>query len=100
MKKKTVSNLSDEKRNRIRVAAAAYAYEIENDPVMSDAEFDALCDKIDIKKKTGDKNMDTFFKREFKAHTGMWIHKHPQKAQLPRITKIMRVKKKPVLEFE
>jgi hypothetical protein len=40
---------NSEIRNRIRVAAAAYAYEVENDPILTDAEFDALCLSINPK---------------------------------------------------
>ena len=76
--------------NRIRVAVAAYAYEIENDPIMSDAEFDALAQSIDPKAKTPDPVMDKFFREEFDPNTGSWVHRHPNKAGLARIAAMHR----------
>ena len=66
-----------ETRNRIKLSVAAYAYEFLNISVMSDAEFDSMSRTIDVSRSTGNKVMDNFFKKEFKADTGMWIHKHP-----------------------
>lgn len=83
--------INAEIRNRIRVAAAAYAYEIEADPVITDAEFDALCLKIRPTMRTGNRALDKFFREEFDPNTGSWIHKHPEKDALKTITKIMRV---------
>lgn len=70
--------VNEEIRNRIKVVAAAYAYEIENNPIISDAEFDALCLKINPDVETGNKVVDKFFKEEFDPNTGSWIHKHPE----------------------
>lgn len=70
-----------EKRRRIRLSLAAYAYEFHDDPIMSDAEFDELAKKIDTNVGTGDsprdKIHDEFFREEYSADTGQWIHKHP-----------------------
>lgn len=66
-----------ETRNRIRVAVAAYAYEVAAEPIMSDAEFDALCGEIDTTIATSRAEEDMFFLLEFEPHTGVWIHKHP-----------------------
>lgn len=61
---------------RIKVALAAYAYEIENKPIISDAEYDELCKKINVKKKTG--RLDEWFKENYSSDTGQWIHRHPE----------------------
>ena len=66
-----------EKRARIRLSLAAYAYEVHDDPIMSDAEFDELAKKIRPEVGTGDRIHDEFFAGEFSADTGQWIHKHP-----------------------
>ena len=69
-------------RNRILVSVAAYAYEYLNSPIMSDSEFDTLAQQIDLTQDTGNKKMDDFFKNNFNADSGMWIHKHPEKNKL------------------
>lgn len=72
-------------RLRIQLSVAAYAYEIENDSVMSDAEFDEKCKLIDPNLKTGNRKIDNFFKKEFNASTGQWIHKHPELSKIRQI---------------
>jgi hypothetical protein len=74
-----------ERRNRIRLSVAAYAYEVHDDPIMSDSEFDDLANKINVQKTTGNEIMDDFFREEFSPHTGQWIHKHPNKLRLENI---------------
>jgi len=81
-------------RNRIRICVAAYAYEIDSDPILSDAEFDSLCLKINPDLPTGDKVLDKFFKEEFDPNTGSWIHKHPNLDGIKRIVGILRTKEK------
>ena len=76
---------SREIRRRIRAAVAAYAYEFENDPIMSDAEFDALCAEIDPDVLTGNHQLDLFFLIEFEPDTGQWVHKHPELRKLKHI---------------
>lgn len=66
-----------ERRNRIRLTFAAYAYEFENHSIMTDDEFDALSRKIRPEMSTGKKVLDDFFRLEFEPDTGMWIRKHP-----------------------
>ena len=73
---------NQEIRNRILVSVAAYAYEYLNSPIMSDSDFDALAQKIDLTQDTGNKKLDDFFKNNFTADSGMWIHKHPEKNKL------------------
>lgn len=82
--------INEEIRNRIKVAAAAYAYEIENDPIMTDAEFDALCLKIKPDVVTGSILLDTFFKTEFDPNTGSWIHKHPDLKGVAQVVAFIR----------
>lgn len=74
--------IDSEIKNRILVSVAAYAYEYLNAPIMSDAEFDALAQQIDLTQETGNTKLDTFFKNNFNADTGLWIHKHPEKNKL------------------
>ena len=73
----TMIGVNAEVRNRIRLSVAAYAYEYKDDPIMSDDEFDALSNKINVDEKTGNRKMDNFFKKHFQPDTGMWIRKHP-----------------------
>lgn len=74
-----------EVRRRIRVAVAAYAYEVENDSVMSDGEFDRLAREIDPDMPTGNPELDRFFMVHFEPDTGQWVHKHPGLDGLRRI---------------
>ena len=67
-----------ETRNRIKLSVAAYAYEIKDNPIMSDFEFDELALKIDASFKTANRKMNNFFKKHFQPDTGLWIHKHPE----------------------
>ena len=74
-----------ERRRRIRLAVAAYAYEFMNDSVMSDHEFDRLSEQVDLTVSTGNRKLDSFFKKNFEPATGMWVRKHPEKDKLRRI---------------
>jgi len=80
-----MNGINPEIRNRIRLSIAAYAYEYEDDPIMSDAEFDDLAKSINIEEKTGNRKLDNFFKKHFQPDTGMWIHQHPEKQKLKHI---------------
>lgn len=71
------SEVEVERRNRIRLTLAAYAYEFDDNPIMSDAEFDELSQKIRSDIKTGMKKHDEFFRDHFDPNTGMWIRQHP-----------------------
>ena len=68
---------NQEIRNRIRIAVAAYAYEVLSDPIMSDAEFDKLAQQINPQSNTGDIEHDLFFRNYFESHTGSWVYLHP-----------------------
>lgn len=74
-----------EVRRRIRASIAAYAYEKENDSVMSDADFDSLCLEIQPEMRTGNRKMDKFFRDHFSPDTGQWIHKHPEMHGIKRL---------------
>ena len=67
-----------QRRHRIRLSVFAYAYEFENESLISDGEYDRLSQMIDSSIKTGHKKLDKFFATEFESDTGMWIRKHPE----------------------
>jgi hypothetical protein len=67
-----------ETRLRIKVALYAYAYEYESDPLVSDAEFDDLCSKVNLDVNTRRPDLDKWFRSEFSPYTGQWIHDHPE----------------------
>lgn len=67
-----------ERRNRIRLSVAAFAYEIVGESIMTDAEFDRLALSIRPQIMTGRINLDAFFLGRFSPDTGMWIHQHPE----------------------
>ena len=71
------SEVEVERRNRIRLTLAAYAYEFDDNPIMSDAEFDDISRKINPDIATGSKRHDKFFREKFDPDTGMWIRQHP-----------------------
>jgi len=79
--------INQEIRNRIKLSVAAYAYEMEDDSIMSDADFDNLCREIKVNETTGNEKMDNFFKTEFNSSTGQWIHKHPELNKIAEIYK-------------
>jgi hypothetical protein len=70
-------DIEGERRRRIRVALAAYAYEIADAPIMSDADYDALARRIDPAVSTGNEPLDRFFREQFAPHTGQWVRWHP-----------------------
>lgn len=78
-----------ETRNRIRLSVAAYAYEFMAESLMTDGEFDKLAQSIDLSIDTRRPDLDTWFRKNFKAYTGQWIHRHPEKDKLARIASRM-----------
>ena len=74
-----------ERRNRIRLSVAAYAYEVFSESLMTDAEFDALAMKIEPSVSTGHAVLDRFFYGQFDPFTGIWVLHHPNQAGLRRI---------------
>ena len=71
-----------ERRNRIKLSVAAYAYEFDNTSIMSDADFDEFALLIEPQVSTGHALLDKFFRTEFQPDTGQWIHKHPELARV------------------
>lgn len=74
-----------EVRKRIRVALAAYAYEVMAQPIMSDSEYDALAASVDLSVMTNRPDMDVWFILNFQPHTGQWIWKHPELVRIGEI---------------
>lgn len=83
----TPEDIKTEIHNRLWVALAAYAYEIENTSIISDAEFDALAVSIRPEISTGNAELDNFFRTEFDPCTGSWIYCHPGLNRLKEIYK-------------
>lgn len=67
-----------ERRNRIKLSVAAYAYEFLSTSIMSDDQFDKLAKQIDVSVDTGNAKLDKYFQKYFNPDTGQWIHKHPE----------------------
>lgn len=82
----------EETRNRIRLSVAAFAYEFEDSPIMSDAEFDRLARRIMPFIATGSKVEDHFFSHEFTPDSGLWIRRHPNLDGIRRIYSAYYVK--------
>lgn len=78
-------NACEQTRKRIKIAVAAYAYEMLAAPIMSDSEFDALAASIDLTVTTSRPEMDIWFMCNFEPHTGQWIWKHPDLQGIERI---------------
>jgi hypothetical protein len=67
-----------ERRKRIKLTLWSYAYEIAERPIATDAQFDALSARIDLTISTGRDDLDSWWRSVWSAHTGMWIHQHPE----------------------
>lgn len=78
---------SAQRRLRIRLSAAAYAYEFLSLIMMSDEEFDRDCRLVKPEIDTGHPVLDEFFRTEFSPDTGMWIHRHPELYLVEQYTK-------------
>lgn len=74
-----------ETQNRIKLLVASYAYEIENKPIMTDAEFDHRCKLIKLNIQTNRPDLDKWFKEYFNPCTGKWIHKYPELSKIKQI---------------
>lgn len=68
---------TEQRRIRVRLIVAAYAYEFLDHSIMSDHEFDQLSLKVVKGADTGSPNLDKFFNEVFEPHTGVWIHQFP-----------------------
>ena len=74
-----------ERCNRIKWAVAAYAYQVADDPVMTDEQFDKLARKIRPQMLTGNILCDVYFQTHFSPDTAMMITRHPQIAGVAHI---------------
>lgn len=74
-----------EKRNRIRLSLAAYAYEILNHPILSDNKYDQLAKIINPMVLTNNIVLDVFFMGVFTPDSGIWIHQHPEPSKLANL---------------
>lgn len=74
-----------QKQLRIKLLLYAYAYEIHNDSLVSDAYFDKLCEDVDLEEATDRPDLDEWFKQNFDKSTGMWVHNFPEKDRLEKI---------------
>lgn len=81
------TKVEKEIKKRIKLCVWAYTYEMLDAPVASDAEFDKLVREIDLSVKTGNEEMDEYFKNNFIIDSGRWIHKHPDHEGLARLVK-------------
>lgn len=84
--------ICEQTRIRIKLSVAAYAYEVLNDPIMSDDEFDHLSLKVNLNAKTTRPDMDEWFTTNFSPDTGMWVRNHPEPEGLLRIYKRLTTK--------
>lgn len=73
-----MKGVCSETRLRIRLSIWAYAYEFENDSMVSDAEFDAACREVDLAARTKRPDLDDWWIDNFDPSTGMWIRQHPE----------------------
>lgn len=72
-----------ERWRRIKLTVWAYAYEIANNPIATDSQFDRLAASIDTTIDTG--RLDDWWRQNFQPHTGMWIYGHPELDKTRRI---------------
>lgn len=72
-------------RRRILISMAAYAYEILDEPYLSDHMYDDWAERIHPEIGTGNMELDIFFYDHYSPMTGMWIHKHPDLEGIKRL---------------
>ncbi len=75
----------EQRRIRLKILAAAYAYEIMNESYMSDSEFDQMCRRVDLNVAVD--SHDQWWRDNFDPSTGSWVHRHPDKYGLRRLVK-------------
>ena len=90
LKREWGSPFERERHRRIKAAVAAYAYEVKDNPIMSDAKYDRLALEINVRKSTGNEFMDKWFRDNFDPSTGMWVRNHPDRKGLNRIYKMLK----------
>lgn len=74
-----------ETHRRIVVAVWAYAYEVMDEPVVSDATYDETAKLVDLSIDTDRPDLDKWFRENFHPDTGMWIRSHPELAGIERL---------------
>lgn len=79
------TEVEQEKRNRIRLAVAAWAYEKHSCSFLTDAAYEILSYSIRPSVSTGNRKLDTFFRTKFDPCTGQWVNAHPDRAGLERL---------------
>lgn len=93
-------NHCPETRNRIRLAVAAWAYEVHADPIMPDDMFDRIALSIDVRKPTARPDLDEWFRENFNPHTGMWVLNHPERDKLDALYRSFRPQRREVTLME
>lgn len=75
------------RHDRIKVAVAAWAYENNYKPIMTDRQYDQLSERVYLERNiaTGNYRLDRFFQKNFDPNTGLWVRKHPDIAGLENI---------------
>jgi NAD-dependent DNA ligase len=88
--KNSIKNQEEEKRKRIRLSLFAYAYEVYNDSLISDCDYDTLAESINLEQDTGNTKLDNWFRKHYNSFTAMWIHHHPEKRKLENLYKRLK----------
>ncbi len=76
-----------ERRNRIRVAVAAYAVECWDNPIMKPGDYDCLAENIHRELATGHNSLDRFFACEFTPLATDWVRDHPEIDKIEKLYK-------------
>lgn len=79
------SKVEIERRKRIKLSVAAFAYEYLGESFMSDHDFDQESLLVDLTIDTGNKEMDEYFREHFDPCTGMWVVDHPNALRLKQL---------------
>jgi len=78
--------MHNERRNRIRISIAAYAYEFKGRSIMTQFDYDELSDRIHPEANIGDET-DEFFRDQYLPYETNWIHWHPKLEQIEQLYK-------------
>lgn len=79
-----------EKRRRMNVVLWAYAYEIMDNPLVSDADFDQQCRFVNLSINTDRPDLDEWFRKNFDPCTGSWIRSYPEIDKLEKLYERVR----------
>lgn len=76
---------------RICVAIWAIAYEFFNHSWVSDSKYDETSKQVEAELHidTDKPKLDKWYRSNFQAHTGQWVHKHPDLKYLKQRVKYM-----------